>query len=442
MNYHNSTEIISRFPKDEERRHKWLVRMNRWDSGRKLWKAGPSARLCSAHFVSGQKSEDPKNVDYVPTLFPTGGLTLRQRSTQMEEVKIDNDHVMVSDPSEAKMPCNSREVKQEEVISEDVIEGRHDLWDSGMKLWKPGPSARPRSSYSGSGMNSEDPHNADHVPTLFPSEDVQVISNSGMVKQEVKSELDHGSRSDVANADFDQSDFPGSVPFTMSMGERVRMPKMWTKYPSPLPTDRLTLRQRRTQIANVPAAEMDEGKGGNDQVMVKLEEVKSEVEHGLLAGIPGTKTSHRKEYEPTNVNDTDSGLSDIIQEVFETEAKTNVGHTEDLENRDSVPCVFPNCPVRDPLPFKESNDQKISFPATRFEDTKNVNKDGPTGIGSPGINIRLYELSGSIKIDHGSQTPLNLPTAIPGTKELVKVSNSFCDIVSSTEKSVQVELET
>ena len=111
-----------RFPKDEERRHKWLVRMNRWDSGRKLWKAGPSARLCSAHFVSGQKSEDPKNVDYVPTLFPTGGLTLRQRSIQMEEAKTENDQVVVLDPSEPEMPM----VKQEEVKSEEVIEGRHD----------------------------------------------------------------------------------------------------------------------------------------------------------------------------------------------------------------------------------------------------------------------------------------------------------------------------
>ena len=31
-----------------------------------------SDRLCGEHFVSGRPSRDPKNVDYVPTLFKDG----------------------------------------------------------------------------------------------------------------------------------------------------------------------------------------------------------------------------------------------------------------------------------------------------------------------------------------------------------------------------------
>ena len=51
------------------------------------------------------------------------------------------------------------------------------------------------------------------------------------------------------------------------------------------------------------------------------------------------------------------------------------------------------------------------------------------------------EASGSLTVSRGCQTPLKLPTATPESKELVVLGSSFCDIVSSTEKSVQVELE-
>ena len=88
--------------------------------------------------------------------------------------------------------------------------------------------------------------------------------------------------------------------------------------------------------------------------------------------------------------------------------------------------------------------ERTRVPNSRLEFTRNGNENDmipePTGIGSPGINLRLYQLSTKLRIDHGSQTPQEIPTAISGTKELVMVGSSFCDIVSSTEKSIQVEL--
>ena len=36
------------------------------------WGAKSSDRICGEHFVSGRPSRDPKNVDYVPTLFKDG----------------------------------------------------------------------------------------------------------------------------------------------------------------------------------------------------------------------------------------------------------------------------------------------------------------------------------------------------------------------------------
>ena len=53
-----------RFPKDTVRRNKWIAAVRR-----KKWKPTQHSWICSAHFLSGQRSDDPLSSDFVPTLF-------------------------------------------------------------------------------------------------------------------------------------------------------------------------------------------------------------------------------------------------------------------------------------------------------------------------------------------------------------------------------------
>ena len=56
-----------RFPADPQRRKLWELRVKRAD-----WQPTPASRLCSEHFLSGSKSDDPNDVDYLPSVFKTG----------------------------------------------------------------------------------------------------------------------------------------------------------------------------------------------------------------------------------------------------------------------------------------------------------------------------------------------------------------------------------
>ncbi|XP_040572040.1 uncharacterized protein [Lepeophtheirus salmonis] len=59
------------FPKEEARRNKWITSLNKRSSDGKPWRPKVSSHICSEHFVSGRKSDDKKNPDYLPSLFPT-----------------------------------------------------------------------------------------------------------------------------------------------------------------------------------------------------------------------------------------------------------------------------------------------------------------------------------------------------------------------------------
>ncbi|XP_041847555.1 uncharacterized protein LOC121643965 isoform X1 [Melanotaenia boesemani] len=53
-----------RIPKNPERRRQWIAAINR-----KSWEPTALSRLCSEHFLNGQKSDNPLSPNYVPTVF-------------------------------------------------------------------------------------------------------------------------------------------------------------------------------------------------------------------------------------------------------------------------------------------------------------------------------------------------------------------------------------
>ena len=64
-----------RFPKDPARRGLWISAV-----GRKNWTPNAYSWICSVHFVSGEKSDDPLSPGYVPTLFAHTGSPVKLKA--------------------------------------------------------------------------------------------------------------------------------------------------------------------------------------------------------------------------------------------------------------------------------------------------------------------------------------------------------------------------
>ena len=65
---------VSRFPKDSDRRIKWIAALKREN-----WKPNDYTWICSQHFVSGEKSNNPLAPNYVSTLFDYVGSPVKRR---------------------------------------------------------------------------------------------------------------------------------------------------------------------------------------------------------------------------------------------------------------------------------------------------------------------------------------------------------------------------
>ena len=59
-------------PLSIKQREAWVQAIRRQGLDGNLWEPSKWATVCSAHFVSGQRSKDPSHPDWVPSVFSTG----------------------------------------------------------------------------------------------------------------------------------------------------------------------------------------------------------------------------------------------------------------------------------------------------------------------------------------------------------------------------------
>ncbi|XP_076857921.1 uncharacterized protein LOC143511989 [Brachyhypopomus gauderio] len=59
-----TTLSFYRFPRDPERKQRWIAAVNR-----EGWVPNDGSRLCSSHFISGKQVKNPRSPDYVPSVF-------------------------------------------------------------------------------------------------------------------------------------------------------------------------------------------------------------------------------------------------------------------------------------------------------------------------------------------------------------------------------------
>ena len=72
-----------RFPTDNDRRRCWISAIKRKD-----WGPTQYSYVCSAHFVSGKKSDDPVSPDYVPSMFQNVSSPMkRKRASDYQKYK-------------------------------------------------------------------------------------------------------------------------------------------------------------------------------------------------------------------------------------------------------------------------------------------------------------------------------------------------------------------
>ncbi|XP_041662422.1 uncharacterized protein LOC121522289 [Cheilinus undulatus] len=76
-----TTLSFYRFPRDPERKQRWIAAVNRQG-----WVPNDGSRLCSTHFISGKQVKNPRSPDYVPSVFTSATLSPEMKEPGVLEV--------------------------------------------------------------------------------------------------------------------------------------------------------------------------------------------------------------------------------------------------------------------------------------------------------------------------------------------------------------------
>ncbi|XP_020487666.2 uncharacterized protein [Labrus bergylta] len=76
-----TTLSFYRFPRDPERKQRWIAAVNR-----EGWVPNDGSRLCSTHFISGKQVKNPRSPDYVPSVFTSVPLSPEMKEPGALEV--------------------------------------------------------------------------------------------------------------------------------------------------------------------------------------------------------------------------------------------------------------------------------------------------------------------------------------------------------------------
>ena len=74
-----------RFPKDSSRKQRWIAAVRRVNIDGSAWQPSAGDRVCSLHFVSGERNDNPTHPGYVPTLNMKGEVITEGASTATEQ---------------------------------------------------------------------------------------------------------------------------------------------------------------------------------------------------------------------------------------------------------------------------------------------------------------------------------------------------------------------
>ena len=132
-----STLSFYRFPTDSERRRLWITAINR-----RVWEPNEYNYVCSAHFVSGKKNNDPLSPDYVPSIFNHVSSPLkRQKKTDLQaynrrkqanRVRVENALQQQARQEQAARDRTTRKeaAREQAVAREEVAMAMMELSDS------------------------------------------------------------------------------------------------------------------------------------------------------------------------------------------------------------------------------------------------------------------------------------------------------------------------
>ncbi|XP_077990988.1 uncharacterized protein LOC144445324 [Glandiceps talaboti] len=113
-----------RIPKDLDRRRQWLSAINRKNLEPK------HAWLCSKHFITGAKNDDPNHPDYVPSVFSfITQQRKRKAETDLQRFERRSSKFkacMVPDEESNETEQETKFGKQEEMLTKDLTQENND----------------------------------------------------------------------------------------------------------------------------------------------------------------------------------------------------------------------------------------------------------------------------------------------------------------------------